>query len=249
MKENVKRLIRFFENSPLAYFGFKHSCPVCGAWLRDFAMFKPSFSRTGRLAECPFCHSYERTRHIWLYMNKKKLLKGQKRMLHVAPEPSLKKNIERISNIDYITTDFLMEGVDLRASLTDLPCDSEYFDLIYCSNVLEHIKDDALAMSELFRVTKKGGLAIIQVPVKGKVTLENLTITSPEERDRLYGQWDHVRYYGRDVKSRLERAGFQVEECWMPDVLNISKIKIERYGIAQKELVHMCYKSKMLPRI
>jgi len=243
MKENVKRLIRFFENSPLAYFGFVHSCPVCGTRLKEFAMFKPSFSRPGRPAECPFCHSYERTRHIWLYMNKKKLLKGQKRMLHVAPEPSLMKNIKRMSNINYITTDFSMRGVDLRASLTDLPFYSNFFDLIYCSNVLEHIENDALAISELFRVTKYGGLAIIQVPVKGEVTFEDSKVTSDEERDRLFGQCDHVRYYGKDIKQKLERVGFQVEECKMPDALNLSEGEIERYRIAKRELVHICYKT------
>jgi len=242
ISEKVNNLTRSFLNSPWSYLGFKHSCPVCGAWLREFAIFKPSFSRPGRPAECPFCHSYERTRHIWIYMCKNNLLKGRKRMLHVAPEPSLRQKIKRMSNIHYTTTDFSMNNVDLRANLLNLPFCSELFDLIYCSNVLEHIRDDASAISELFRITKSGGMAIIQVPIKDEKTFEDPSVTSSKDRDRLFGQWDHVRYYGRDVKFRFERVGFRVEECWMPDALSIPKSKIERYRIAQRELVHICHK-------
>ena len=228
-------------SSPLLYLGLKHCCPVCGAFLRKFAMFKPSSSRPGRPAECPFCHSLERTRAIWIWLEMKGLLQGRIRMLHVAPEPSLENEIRKMSNIAYATVDLHM-GADVQVDLTNSPLDSDVFDLIYCSNVLEHIEDDASAILELYRMTKPHGLAIIQVPIKGEKTLEDPTITSPEERDRLFGQFDHVRYYGRDVKLRFERAGFQVEECWMPDALGLSERQNERYGVAKRELVHMCYK-------
>ncbi len=164
-------------------------------------------------------------------------------MLHVAPEPGLERIIRENKNIGYVTTDLQMKnGVDARANLTDLPLGSDAFDLIYCSNVLEHIKDDAAAMSELARVLRSGGLAIIQVPIKGDKTLEDPTITTPEDRDCFFGQHDHVRYYGRDIKDRLERAGFRVEECRMPHALGLSDDEIRRYGIAKEELIHLCYK-------
>jgi SAM-dependent methyltransferase len=175
-------------------------------------------------------------------MQTKGLLQQRMRMLHIAPELCLENKLKKIENVDYTRIDLYAENVDVRCSLTHLSFCSDVFDLIYCSNVLEHINEDRLAISELFRVTKRGGLAIIQVPVEGERTFEDATVTCPIERDRLFGQWDHVRLYGRDVKQRLERAGFSVQECVTPDSLGLSDEQIKLYGIAERQLVHICYK-------
>ena len=71
--------------------------------------------------------------------------------------------------------------------------------------MLEHIPDDKKAMKELYRVLKSGGWASLQVPIKGDITQEDLSITDPKERLRLYGQEDHVRYYGRALMYRLPK--------------------------------------------
>ena len=75
------------------------------------------------------------------------------------------------------------------------------------------MQDDRKAMGELFRVLKPEGFAILQVPIskKAKETFEDFSITSPEERERYFGQKDHVRIYGKDYKRRLESVGFRVE--------------------------------------
>jgi SAM-dependent methyltransferase len=151
--------------------------------------------------------------------------------------------LRKKENITYVSTDLMMKnGVDAHASLTDLPLVSSLFDLIYCSNVLEHINDDLNAMAELQRVLKPGGLAIIQVPIEGETTFEDPTITSSEDRDKYFGQADHVRYYGRDIRCRLEQAGFLVEECWMPAALGLAEDQLLRYGVNKKELIHLCRK-------
>lgn len=78
--------------------------------------------------------------------------------------------------------------------------EDNFFDVIICSHVLEHIKDDRKAIHELFRVLKQKGIAFLQVPIskKAKDTFEDFTITSPKEREKYFGQKDHVRIYGQD---------------------------------------------------
>jgi len=74
--------------------------------------------------------------------------------------------------------------------------------------------DDKKALAEIYRVLKPGGVALIMLPViEGWAgTYENPKVTTPEERKRHYGQADHVRYYGADVRGRIRAAGFQLEE-------------------------------------
>ena len=98
--------------------------------------------------------------------------------------------------------------------ITDIPFEKDTFDFILCNHVLEHVPDDKLAMSELYRVMKKGGNGIFQVPIDyGRATTyEDWTITTPEERKKAFGQHDHVRWYGQDYKLRLHEAGFSVHE-------------------------------------
>jgi len=81
--------------------------------------------------------------------------------------------------------------------------EDNFFDFIICNHVLEHSVDDQKAMRELFRVLRPKGFAILQVPIskKAKETFENFTITSLEEREKYFGQKDHVRIYGKDYKN------------------------------------------------
>jgi SAM-dependent methyltransferase len=52
----------------------------------------------------------------------------------------------------------------LCGDLAQLPYRDESFDFISALDVLEHIKDDYLAVSEISRILKKNGIAIIVVP-------------------------------------------------------------------------------------
>jgi hypothetical protein len=70
-----------------------------------------------------------------------------------------------------------------------------------------------------------------------------LEVVSPTDRARLFGQADHVRYYGRDITNRLRAAGFRVEENSMPDCLKPTPAMLNRYNIAKSELVHFCRKA------
>jgi ubiquinone/menaquinone biosynthesis C-methylase UbiE len=117
-------------------------------------------------------------------------------------------------------------------NVSELTFPSETFDVVICNHVLEHVPDDRKALSELYRVLKKGGWGSIQVPMKDEITFEDLAITDPRERDRLFGQDDHVRQYGLDYLDRLREAGFEVlvfkkSEIESPEELERLSVSIE----------------------
>ena len=131
---------------------------------------------------------------------------------HGKPERGISKRLCRLGNIDYTAIDLDGRQDALKADLTALPFTSQ-FDLVLCSHVLEHIPDDHKALREMRRVLRPGGIAVMQHPIdRGREkTFEDWAITTPEERDRIFFQSDHVRIYGRDIEDRIRNAGFAVQ--------------------------------------
>jgi ubiquinone/menaquinone biosynthesis C-methylase UbiE len=117
----------------------------------------------------------------------------------------------------------------VRMDITDIQYPDEYFDVIYCSHVMEHVQDDKKAMREFYRVLKSGGWAILLVPITADKTSENSSVVDPSERLRIFGQEDHVRRYGTDYLDRLEGAGFEVKINCVSDLFEMNDI--ERMGI------------------
>jgi SAM-dependent methyltransferase len=148
-----------------------------------------------------------------------------KTMLHIAPEAMFATRLRKIPNLRYITADLLRHNVTERIDLTTIPHPNNTFDISYCSHVLEHIPDDYQAMRELYRVLKPGGWALIDVPITADITVEDPSITDPQERERLFGQHDHVRRYGSDVVERLQQAGFQVQKIFPTNLVPGEKLK------------------------
>ena len=92
-------------------------------------------------------------------------------------------------------------------------------------------------MHELFRVLKTGAYCLIQTPFKAGDIYEDYTITKPEEREKHFGQADHIRIYSQEgLKDRLEQIGFQVE------LRNFSEKLDNSGGFSEKESVLVCYK-------
>ncbi len=151
---------------------------------------------------------------MWLYLqNETDFFIKNYKVLHIAPEQEFLRKFKRMSNLNYISADLYSPIVDVKADILDLPFEDESFDIIFCNHVLEHIEDDAKAMSELYRVMKPGGWGILQVPMKNSLekTYEDFSIKDPKERQKHFGQYDHVRWYGMDYFDRLEKAGFETE--------------------------------------
>lgn len=217
-------------------------CPICHQHAERFR----SFGRPKRKgAMCPVCGSLERHRLIWLFINAKTdLLDSRpKKLLHVAPEKHLSSLLYNFESIEYMSADILSSSAMVRMDLTAVPFPDESFDVVICNHVFEHIPNDRRAMTELHRILRPGGWAILQVPIYGERTLEDPSITDPGERRKLYGQEDHVRKYGRDYKERLGSAGFNVSIDSFADELTGSLAAA--CGIKAQD-IYFCSKGKGL---
>ena len=125
----------------------------------------------------------------------------------------------------------------IKADICDLPFEDKTYDLILCNHVLEHIPDDLKAMSELYRVLKKGGTLIAQVPLdeNRNSTFEDDSITDPQKRTEIFGQYDHLRIYGLDYYNRLSSVGFSNKAILLQD--RLTQEEIERFGLPIKEKI------------
>ena len=134
-------------------------------------------------------------------------------MLHIAPELCYIDRFESMSNLDYITADIESPLAKVKMDIHDIPFEDNSVDVIFCNHVLEHVDDDIRALNEIKRVLKPAGWAILQIPffypLKEK-TYEDKSITDPKEREKAFGQDDHVRMYGKDYGDRLANVGFEV---------------------------------------
>lgn len=164
----------------------------------------------------------------------------KKIMLHVAPEECLSNIFRKSDAIDYISVNLSSDAM-LQVDLTKMYFPDETFDVIYASYVFEHILDDRKAMCQVFRVLKTSGWAILQVPINSRVTYEDPTIVEPKERERAFGQSDHVRIYGEDYYNRLSQVGFIVHREKLPLQENPSAAK--RLGLFSSEEVVFCIKA------
>jgi SAM-dependent methyltransferase len=196
------------------YAGDAVECPCCGG---SFGGFMPREGRAG--AACPRCGALERHRLLWLWLREQLRLGDEVRdVLHVAPEPGLRRALRSVAGLRWVGGDLSPEDPGVAAiDLTSLPFDDSSVDLVLCSHVLEHVADDGAALREIRRVLRPRGRAVLQQPVDG--TLERTRedpSASPADRLRLFGQEDHVRLYGRDFADRLRAAGLDVELVRQP---------------------------------
>ena len=224
------------------YKGNKVECTVCGSQFRKFLPYGRLKSRSNAL--CPHCLALERHRLIWLYLKKKTDFFTRKaKMLHVAPELCFMDRFESLDNLDYITADFESPLAKVKMDIHDIPFEENSIDIIFCNHVLEHVADDIRALNEIKRVLKPGGWAILQVPFfhpLPKTTYEDKSITSPTEREKAFGQDDHVRMYGEDYAERLASVGFTVDEDKL--INELSEEEIRRYALPENEFIYRVVK-------
>ena len=208
IKPSLRHIWRSIKHIP--NWGINRYCPVCKISSKRFAEFGIVPRKD---AICKYCGAIERDRLLWLYFNEKTDLfnKQPKKMLHVAPEPAFEDLLRKHLGAGYLTADLYSPRVMVKMDITDIQYPNETFDVIYCSHVLEHVPDDKRALREFYRVLKSNGWAILLVPITTDRTLEDMSITDPSDRLRIFGQEDHVRRYGPDYMERLKEAGFKVE--------------------------------------
>lgn len=207
----ISSRVRLFYRS----LGSGRECPICG-WTGHSFIRKSYAYKPGDTFICPSCGSYERHRFAYFTL-KGTLADHAEKTLHFAPERCIEPWLRSISK-EYLSVDLSSASAMEHMDITDLRLQDDRFSLLWCSHVLEHIENDRKAMTELFRVLRPSGLAVIMVPVYGATTYEDPEIKSPEERLKHYKQEDHVRLYGLDIKKRLADVGFRVDVMQVSDV-------------------------------
>lgn len=224
--------------------GNNYTDPIDGKSFRKFLPYGYGKQRENALS--PSTLSLERHRLMWLFLQQEtnfftsdKTLKT----LHIAPEQCFLDIFRKQKNLDYITSDLESPIADVKADICNLPFDDNSFDVVFCNHVLEHIDDDTKAMKELYRVLKTEGMGIFQIPqdLSREKTFEDNSITDRKERAKIFGQYDHVRVYGRDYFNKLRSIGFKVDE--VDYTKKIAPEKLERFCLMKNEILPVCYKN------
>lgn len=221
--------------------GNKHVDPIDNKQFKSFLPYGYESPRENVLS--PYTLSLERHRLLWLYLkNETDFFTAPLKVLHFAPEQAFYKRFRNLKNLDYTTTDLNSPLADVKADICNLPFEVDTFDVIFCNHVLEHIPDDTKAMQELYRILKPGGWGILQIPqdLKRATTFEDDSITDRKERAKIFGQYDHVRIYGRDYFDKLRSIGFTVEE--VDYTVTMTSEDIEKYRIAKGEIIPLIRK-------
>lgn len=233
-----KRSIRgtFLRASSLLNLGSRVECPVCERHFRRFARFH------GAHEQCPGCGSLMRHRAILLYLvDVLRFPESSADVLDVGPSAPMRRRLSSFGSIHYLSVDIDPDRADVQADVTDLQFADESFDFVLCMHVFEHVQEDRKAAAELFRVLRRGGAALIQVPPSPlEVTFEDPSVTDPTERERVFGQYDHVRICGSDYRLRLEEPGFQVD--LVDYVTELEPEVRERLGLRVGEPFYVCGK-------
>ncbi len=200
----------------LLYKGRGVECPLCGSRYRKFMPYGYVTSRDNAL--CPHCLSLERHRLLWLYITRETDLATRlPRTLHIAPEVCIMRHLKplfKAQRDNYVTADLESPLADIHFDVQQIPLADNSFDVVICNHLLEHVESDMKALGELYRIMRPKGWGVLLSPVEltRPTTFEDDSITDPEERTRIFGQYDHRRIYGADYIERLRRAGFDAEQ-------------------------------------
>lgn len=255
------RLLRYTLYERIRYYpellfslGRRLECPICG-W--KFRRMRPGGFDYPVLTEkrvvgasyhydevCPRCLSNSRERLLFLYLRTRPdFFSEPKHVLHIAPEPNLGKILRQNKNIKYITADLYEPNVMTRVDVMQMPFSDHSFDVVICNHVLEHVSNDKRAMSELYRILRPGGWAVLQVPVALalETTIEDPTATTDLRRIDLFGQRDHVRLYAQgDYVERLKSIGFTVVVEQF--ALSLMAADVPRYALTPEEVIFVAFK-------
>lgn len=207
----------------------KSICPICGASGR----FLPFGMANRPNAQCPTCGSLERHRMLWLYLSQHTdLLRASCRVLHTSPVPCLESRLRSVHEAGYVSSDRYSRTVDVAADVSELPFSDGKFDFVISSHVLEHLEDDQRAISELSRVVRPGGNAIIMVPLDpSRLTHGGATLGTPMSRLAAHGHPFHYRIYGPDLAERFGSAGLTCQILASPDLFSPAQRRLYRINV------------------
>ncbi len=224
------------------FIGNNVRCNCCGGRWRRFQNY---ISEGGhRTLVCPRCGSLGRHRVDWMYLNERAdVLQRPTRLLHFAPEVCLAAPLRQMSNVEYLSADYdstlAMERVDVR----QIQYGDATFDAVICNHVLQLIDDDAVAMSEICRILRPGGWALLQSSVDDGLqdTDERPGASAGEHQSgRRYEEVFHRIYARDDYAQRLQRAGFEVTVS--DYVSELEPAVVRELGLDPHETIYFCRK-------
>ena len=231
------------------YFPKKKYCCICNKSIGTFFSYRggkraPLMAALDTIGSdvknfgCPNCGCHDRERHLALYLTETNLFDRfhDAAILHFAPERMLSGLIGKKHPSKYVRGDLFPDSKDIEViNILAIQYASETFDFVIANHVLEHVDDDLLALTELRRVLKVGGYAILQTPFSPKLTktFSDPGIDSDFARYHAYGQDDHVRLYGNDIFDRIESVGLK---SWVASHdEKLSNFDPLRFGVNDKE--------------
>ena len=224
----VEGFLRYFHY--LLYKGNKYQCNICNKKLKSFQPF-------GTEQICPSCGSLGRNRRLFSLL-KGKWINEKINVLDFSPSRCIYRNMKRRQELKYFASDLSGKFIsDYQFDIRAIATSNEFFDLIICYHILEHVIEDIEAMQELYRVLKLGGYCIVQTPFKEGNIYENYTVVTEDDRRKHFGQEDHVRIYSVEgLKNRLCDVGFSVE------ILTFNELSENYFGFDETETVLVCKK-------
>jgi SAM-dependent methyltransferase len=213
--------------------GTQRYCPLCRSSLDSFL---PHGNPPRMQSVCPVCQGRERHRLAWMYIEAEVLAdRRPRRVLHLAPEDSIARRLLAAPGIEYVSGDIrATRGV--RLDVHALPFADASFDFVYCSHVLNMVRDDVASLREIGRVLRADGLALVQVPLAdAPTTLDGSPGWRPEQRLAAFGDPAIQRRFGDDAADRLGRSGLRVDRLEFH--LAIAPDSFERHGLIDEDLL------------
>jgi len=250
-KDKINHLIKKFSSPfycPVCDSRISHFEPLDNFYIQAYKKYKFPYplddfeTLNYRNYHCPKCNASDRDRLIALFL-KEQAWNRKIKLMQFAPSESLSRFITQNSQVEYRTADLFMRGVDDKVDLMDMQVyQNETFDIFICSHVLEHVANDKKALSEIYRVLKHNGYAILLVPIPLSLqeTDEDSSISDPSIRWQRFGQDDHVRLYAKkDFRDRILSAGFTLREVTID---NYSREIFYKVGIALSSVLYIAIK-------
>jgi SAM-dependent methyltransferase len=243
LSERTRINVRLMANKIIAplYYGDNFYCNCCE---KKFSKFLPKGNITRQNAKCPYCGSLERTRILLEYLRgETNLFTSKITLLHLAPEYSLF-NIFKKLDIEYIDADINPNYANHEMDITNINYSDNYFDLIICSHILAHIKDENKALMELYRVLKTNQKLLILTLIENEnsKTVESNTIMSENDTTNHTKESLVYRIHGNDYLNKLKSFGFVVNKVDYRQKFNPKEIEKNRFGDGKREMIIECTK-------
>ena len=120
-----------------------------------------------------------------------------------------------ITSIDYANSNF--NGIDfIVANAYDPPYDDDYFDIIVCNNIWEHVPDPLTLLRAVSRILKTDGLLIISTP--SRYRLVNLLRACSGKEISFMSNLHVTEYTIGQIKEQLKFGGYKIRKIYSPSI-------------------------------